>query len=85
MVELRLRREFEVGVFFVKKKKSGRLRLVVDAGAVNQSLQRPTFTHLAPTAAVVGLEAEDGDKLEFSIQDIADCFYQFRVPDYMIP
>ena len=23
--------------------------------------------------------------LEFSIQDIADCFYQFKVPDYMVP
>ncbi|CAK0852610.1 unnamed protein product, partial [Prorocentrum cordatum] len=30
-------------------------------------------------------EAEPGDALEVSIQDIAGCFYQFRVPDYMTP
>ncbi|CAK0795418.1 unnamed protein product [Prorocentrum cordatum] len=42
-------------------------------------------TRLASTAAVVGLEAEDGDQLEFSIQDIADCFCQFRAPDYTAP
>ncbi|CAK0824003.1 unnamed protein product, partial [Prorocentrum cordatum] len=83
MVELRTRRDFEVGVFFVKK--SGRLRLIVDARAVNQALKRPPTIHMAPTAALVNMEVEDGAQLEFSIQDIADCFYQFRVPDYMVP
>ncbi|CAK0897361.1 unnamed protein product, partial [Prorocentrum cordatum] len=71
MVELRTRREFEVGVFFVKKK-SGRLRLIVDARAVNQALKRPPTIHMASTAALVNM-------------DIADCFYQFRAPDYMVP
>ncbi|CAK0801682.1 unnamed protein product [Prorocentrum cordatum] len=84
MVELRTRRDFEVGVFFVKKK-SGRLRLIVDARAVNQALKRPPTIHMASTAALVNMEVEDGAQLEFSIQDIADCFYQFRVPDYMVP
>ncbi|CAK0849207.1 unnamed protein product, partial [Prorocentrum cordatum] len=84
MVELRTRREFEVGIFFVRKK-SGKLRLIVDARSVNQNLRRPTSIQLASTAAMVGLEAEPGDMLEFSIQDIADCFYQFKVPDYMAP
>eukprot|EP00959_Pyramimonas_sp_CCMP1952_P123059 2572426-Pyramimonas_sp.AAC.1 len=77
MVELRTRREFEVGIFFVRKK-SGKLRLIVDARSVNQNLRRPTSIQLASTAAMVGLEAEPGDMLEFSIQDIADCFYQFK-------
>ncbi|CAK0895720.1 unnamed protein product, partial [Prorocentrum cordatum] len=84
MVELRTRRDFEVGVFFVKKK-SGRLKLIVDARAVNQALKRPPTIHMASTAALVNMEVEDGAQLEFSIQDIADCFYQFRVPDYMVP
>ncbi|CAK0819174.1 unnamed protein product, partial [Prorocentrum cordatum] len=84
MVELRTRRDFEVGVFFVKKK-SGRLRLIVDARAVNQALKRPPTIHMASTAALVNMEVEDGAQLEFSIQDIADCFYQFRAPDYMVP
>ncbi|CAK0816896.1 unnamed protein product, partial [Prorocentrum cordatum] len=84
MVELRTRREFEVGVFFVRKK-SGRLRLIVDARAVNQALKRPPTIHMASTAALVNMEVEGGAQLEFSIQDIADCFYQFRVPDYMVP
>ncbi|CAK0855216.1 unnamed protein product, partial [Prorocentrum cordatum] len=82
MVELRTRRDFEVGIFFARKK-SGKLRLIVDARSVNQNLRRPTSIQLASTAAMVGLEAEPGDMLEFSIQDIADCFYQFKVPDYM--
>ncbi|CAK0818925.1 unnamed protein product, partial [Prorocentrum cordatum] len=84
MVELRTRRDFEVGIFFVRKK-SGKLRLKVDARSVNQNLRRPTSIQLASTAAMVGLEAEPGDRLEFSIQGIADCFYQFKVPDYMVP
>ncbi|CAK0875001.1 unnamed protein product, partial [Prorocentrum cordatum] len=57
MVELRTRRDFEVGVFFVKKK-SGRLRLIVDARAVNQALKRPPTIHMASTAALVNMEVE---------------------------
>eukprot|EP00959_Pyramimonas_sp_CCMP1952_P209729 4388038-Pyramimonas_sp.AAC.1 len=55
-----------MGVFFVRKK-SGRLRLIVDARAANQSLKSRASIQLASTAAIVGLEAEPGDKLEFSI------------------
>ncbi|CAK0839425.1 unnamed protein product, partial [Prorocentrum cordatum] len=83
VVELRTHLDFEVGVFFVRKK-SGRLRIIVDARAVNQALRRPPTIHMASTAAVVGMEVEGGAQVEFSIQDIADCFYQFRVPDYML-
>jgi hypothetical protein len=46
----------EVGVFFVRKK-SGKLRLVIDARSTNQMLRAPPSTSLASTAAVVEFES----------------------------
>ena len=44
-----------VGIFFVCKK-DGRIRLIVDARAVNALCKEPPRTELASTAAVVELE-----------------------------
>ncbi|CAK0909160.1 unnamed protein product, partial [Prorocentrum cordatum] len=79
MAQLRARRDFEIRVFSAKKK-AGNVRLIVDARAVNQALKRPTSTHSASTAALAGLGAEPDDQLAFSLQDIADCFFQLRAP-----
>ena len=67
------------GLFCVEKK-NGRLRFIVDARVCNQLFKRPPSTHLASTAAVVELEVDDGGSVFFAAQDVADCYYQFRIP-----
>eukprot|EP00972_Heterocapsa_arctica_P010942 1603627-Heterocapsa_arctica.AAC.1 len=62
-------------VIFSVRKKSGALRLVVDAREANERLRRPPSTRLASTAAVVAFECPPDKELWFSIQDVADCFY----------
>ena len=84
MIEFKLFRKEEVGAFFVRKK-SGKLRLVIDARHLNSRLVSPPCTLLASTAAMVENASEPGECLYFSAQDIADCFYQFSVPSWMIP
>ena len=82
MVSIRRSCSRRVGIFFVKKK-NGKIRIVIDARVVNRDLPRPPRTRLASTAAVVELRFEDGETASFSAQDIADCFYQFRIPENM--
>ena len=36
---------------------------------------------MASTAALVEFDPDTSEELVFSIQDIADCFYQFAIPD----
>ena len=78
MIEFHRSCECRAGIFFVTKK-SGKLRLVVDARGANQMLRTPPCTSLASTAAVCEFEGSP-DGVWFSGQDIADCFYQFRIP-----
>jgi hypothetical protein len=73
----------EVGIFLVRKK-NGRLRLFLDARSPNAKLNRPSRTHLASTAALVEFHPESDEELVFSIHDVADCYYQFRLPDYLV-
>ena len=79
MVNLRRTCRHRVGCFFVYKK-SGRLRLVVDARAPNARLRPPPCTRLASTSAVVEVRARDDQQFWFSAQDVCDCFYQFALP-----
>ena len=83
MVTFRRSAVEEVGCFFVPKK-SGKIRLVIDARRTNQRLISPPATKLASTAAVVEFHAQDGSELWFSSQDIADCYYQFALPEFMV-
>lgn len=53
MVSLRPARRHAAGIFV--RKKSGRLRMVVDARVTNQALRRPPATRLASTLAVAAL------------------------------
>ena len=66
-----------VGCFFVSKK-SGKIRIIIDVRKTNRLLRPPPSTTLASTAAVAEFESEE-EELHFSIQDIADCFYQFAI------
>ena len=60
--------------------KSGKIRIIIDARKTNQLLRPPPSTTLASTAAVAEFESEEAE-LHFSIQDIADCFYQFAIDE----
>ena len=73
----------EAGVFFVSKK-NVRIRLVVDARRRNQNWIRLPSIRLASIAAVVEHTAEDGESRFFPAQDIADCYYQFSLPDGLV-
>ena len=83
MVTFRAKTRAEAGVLFVSKK-NGRIRLAVDACRCNQHWIRPPSTRLASTATVVEHTAGDGESLFFSAQDIADCYYQFSLPDGLV-
>ena len=74
--------DHQVCNFFVRKK-SGALRLVVDARSTNSRFCDPPSTRLASTAAVVEFECPTDQDLWFSVQNIADCFYQFKIPEEM--
>ena len=67
------------GLFCVSKK-IGKLRLIVDARVCNQLFRKPPSTHLASTAAVVEFEVGPEESISFAAQDVADCYYQFRLP-----
>ena len=83
MFTFRAKIRAEAGVFFVSRK-NGRIRLVVDARRCNQHWIRPPPARLASTAAVVEHTAEDGESRFFFAQDIADCYYQFSLPDGLV-
>ena len=65
---------------FCVSKKNGKLRLIVDARVCNQLFRKPPSTHLASTAAVVEFEVGPNESISFAAQDVADCYYQFRLP-----
>ena len=83
MIEFRTACSGQVGCFFVKKK-NGKLRLIIDARNLNRRLRRPPRTVLSSTAAVVEMEVPGDEDMFFSVQDVADCFYQFEVPSELI-
>ena len=67
-----------VGLFTVSKK-SGKQRLIIDCRRLNQRMRVPPRTPLASSCAFGELSsAESG--LYFASHDVADCFYNFRIP-----
>ena len=80
MVRFRRSARRQIGCFFLTKK-SGKLRLLIDARGPNQAFRSPPRTSLASTAAMVEIEVPGGPSLWLSAQDIVDCFYQFDIPD----
>ncbi len=71
-----------VGVLFVVRK-DGRLRLILDARRVNQRMYPSLPVRLASAAALNEVIVDDGQELFFSVQDIANCFYNFRIPNWL--
>eukprot|EP00971_Amphidinium_carterae_P296523 5890637-Amphidinium_carterae.2 len=71
-----------VGAFTVLKK-SGRQRLIIDARVANQMMVRPPKTCLSSSAVMSEYMCAGTDEHYFSGQDIADCYYQFRLPEHL--
>lgn len=81
-----------VGVFFVKKK-SGALRLIIDARPANRRFRDPPGVHLCTAEGLARIEVEmaeaGGDDLPADVQhdlevwlgtaDISDCFHRLRI------
>ena len=79
LVDFVMRAEEQVGVFFVAKK-SGRLRMIVGCRRINQRMRRPPRTRLASSAAFCEVQIPGEAGLRYASHDVADCFYQFRIP-----
>ena len=61
------------------RKKSGRLRMIVDGRQGNQRMRPPPKTSMPSAAAFSKLRLGQGEKLRVSTYDIQDCFYQFKI------
>ncbi len=72
----------QVGVFFVVRK-DGRLRLILDARRVNQRMYPSPPVRLASAAALNEIIVDDGQELFFLVQDVANCFCNFRIPEWL--
>jgi hypothetical protein len=79
LVEFRRKIVGQVGAFVVPMK-GGKLELIVAARRLSAALPRPPRSQLASSASLVVFQVPEQEELSFSSQDIADCFYQFRVP-----
>ena len=79
MLTLSLGCRSQAGIFFVRKK-SGRLRMIVDGRQGNQRMRPPPKTSMPSAAAFSELRLGQGEKLRVSTYDIQDCFYQLKIP-----
>ena len=71
-----------LGTFFVRKK-SGRLRLILDTRDVNSFFLLPPSTHLPSSAAFAAVETDGTKPLHFAGGDICDFFYHLSAPPGM--
>jgi len=65
-------------VFFVKKK-SGKLRLVVDARRSNRRFRDPPGVELATAESLGMIEVDDDTEVFISTGDVRDAFYRFKI------
>ena len=68
-----------VGLFTVEMKE-GKLRLIIDCRRLNQRMKTPPRTPLASSCAF-GELASSSEGLWYAGHDVANCFYNFRIPD----
>ena len=72
----------EVGIFFVRKK-SGKLRLILDCRRTNQYFRTPPSGSTTGLGALSGVRVPAGKTLYGSSYDIKDMFYRLRVPVWL--
>ena len=69
----------QVGLFFVSKK-SGKLRMIIDARRTNKLFRKPPSTQLGSTDAWCRAEVAEQGELFFAQEDVKDFFYRLRIP-----
>ena len=80
----------KIGIFFVKKKRPGEIRMVIDARQACRYHKRPPVTRLASAGALIDVDlAEEiepegvgsicGWDLHGQEADVADCFWNFTI------
>ena len=79
MVRWSLTRRERCTPFFVKKK-SGDLRLIIDARRFNRRCTSPPKTSLGSAITLTDIELGVDEQLFFAAADIQDCFHHFRMP-----
>jgi len=71
-----------LGIFFVKKKKNGKLRIVFDTRKLNLRFIDPPSTRLPSSASFANIECNipDDAHIFFASGDVENCFYGMSVP-----
>ena len=78
-------RSHTVGVFFVRKKSSDELRLIIDTRMANLRFRDLWSTSLPSAAALAALETPDDSESELieDEEDVQCAFYRIKSPDGM--
>ena len=82
MVGITLAPPVEVGIFCVAKK-SGQLRLIIDARCSNQHFKSPPSVALATSESFSKFECPGGGLVFISTVDVAGCFHIMRMPPWL--
>ena len=69
-------------VFFVRKKDTGSLRMIVDARGVNRECRSPPSVKLASPESLASIESNEETVFTATI-DIQNCFHRLKMPEYM--
>ena len=91
ILSFRKRIRSKVGVFFVKKKDPGAIRMIIDARITNCHHRRPPVTRLGSAANYIDLDLSEelmGNQRDHranlgwgSEMDVSDCFYRFEIKE----
>ena len=71
-----------VGLFFVRKK-SGKLRLILDTRGANNYFVKPRPSRLPTPAAWCSIEVGQGNTLFTAAGDVADAFHRMELPPHL--
>eukprot|EP00974_Lingulodinium_polyedra_P031995 3081051-Lingulodinium_polyedra.AAC.1 len=82
MIEVSTRKRAVVTPFFVKKK-GDRIRLILDARAVNQHFTVPDKPELSSAAAMSEIEVPADSTLYWATSDLKDAFYSMKIPAWL--
>ena len=89
------------GIFFVRKKGSNKIRLIVDARRANRHFRRPPHVNLCTAEGISRFEVEIPDHIDpysvegetmvanivaaLGILDVRDCFHRLEMPPWLSP
>ena len=85
LVDFSLQPGLEQTAFFCVTKKSGKLRLIVDARRSNACFKEPDHVELATGEGLGALEMAAGSKVTIGMADLKDAFYHLSLPMQLRP